>query len=266
MSTHGQQPTTGRPVVELSNLTFAYPSRGLVARTLDPVLHEVSIAVNEREVVGLVGESGSGKSTIGRIMLGLEPVPAGKYLIDGTPFTRRRGPRQLAAVLQNPAASFDPTHSVGSSVGEPLRIQERLDRVEVGRRVAGMLELVGLDPAIAARRPSELSGGQRQRASIARALITNPRFVLFDEAVSALDVSVQAQILSLIRELKTTQAMGALFISHDIAATRYVADRMVVLRGGRVVDEGPAADFYKPREQPYARALQVASGLATAHD
>lgn len=249
-----------RAVVELDSLTFAYPPKGVMRRTGDPVLHDISLEVQEGEVVGLVGESGSGKSTIGRILLGLEQVAPGSHLVDGALATRVP-PGTLAAVLQNPAASFDPCHTIGLSVAEPLRILGRGTRAEQRRRVAEMLELVGLDPGVAERRPAELSGGQRQRASIARALITDPRFVLFDEAVSALDVSVQAQVLGLIRELKHSRSLAALFISHDLAATRYVSDRIVVLRHGRIVDQGLSTDFHRPREEPYARMLQLASGL-----
>lgn len=249
------------PVVQVRDLTFAYPTRGLLGKAQEPVLHDISLDVHEQEIVGLVGESGSGKSTIGRILLGLVRVPDRTRFIDGQPTRGRAAAGMLGAVLQNPAASFDPHYTVGVSISEPLRILGRGTTAERAAQVRDLLELVGLDPELADRRPGELSGGQRQRASIARALITRPRFVLFDEAVSALDVSVQAQVLGLIRELKVSQSLSAVFISHDLGATRYVSDRIIVLRQGRIVDEGDAADFYQPRTEEYSRSLQVASGL-----
>jgi ABC-type glutathione transport system ATPase component len=249
------------PVLELEDVRFAYASGPAWARRHVPALHGVSLAAGRGETVGLVGESGSGKSTIGKLCLGLLRPGSGSVRFDGEPLDRDRLRGRLSVVLQHPQWSLDPRLPVGRSVEEPLAIARVGSRDERRRRVAAMLGEVGLDADFADRYPSELSGGQRQRASVARALITEPRFVLFDEAVSALDVSIQAQILNLVRRLQERHGFAALFISHDLAATRYAADRIVVMRHGEIVDEGTAESFYAPSTHPYTRALQRASEI-----
>ncbi|MGX6446819.1 ABC transporter ATP-binding protein [Patulibacter sp. S7RM1-6] len=252
---------TATPVLELDEVAFGYVSGPAWARRRVPALHGVSLAAGRGETVGLVGESGSGKSTIGKLCLGLLRPQTGAVRFDGRPLDRRAQRGAFSVVLQHPQWSLNPRLSVGASVAEPLAVAGRGTRAERRARVAALLDDVGLDPAFADRLPSELSGGQRQRASIARALITEPRFVLLDEAVSALDVSVQAQILNLLRRLQEEHGFAALFISHDLAATRYAADRIVVMRDGRIVDEGSADAFYAPSDHEYTRALQRASEI-----
>ncbi|MDW5593238.1 ATP-binding cassette domain-containing protein [Conexibacter stalactiti] len=249
------------PVLELSDVRFDYVAGPAWARRRVPALHGVSLVAGRGETVGLVGESGSGKSTIGKLCLGLLRPQQGAVMFDGRPLDRRALRGRFSVVLQHPQWSLDPRLTVGASVEEPLAIVGDGSRPERRERVAAMLAEVGLDPSFADRYPAELSGGQRQRASVARALVTEPRFVLFDEAVSALDVSIQAQILNLIRRLQEQHGFAALFISHDLAATRYAADRIVVMRGGEIVDEGTAAAFYEPSTHPYTRALQRASEI-----
>lgn len=247
------------PVLEMRNVGVTYSSGSLWGKRAFDAVKNMNFQVRAGETVGLVGESGSGKTTTGRLCLGLQRPTTGEVLFRGQPFGRGEKPR-LAAVLQHPRTSLNPRLKVGTSVGEPLVIQgvtaeERRDRV------ADNLQRVGLRPDLAARYPHELSGGQRQRASIARALIGNPEFILFDEPVSALDASVQAQILNLILDLQSELGFAALFISHDFAATRYVASRLMVIKVGEVVDEADSISLFHAADHPYTRALQDASGL-----
>ncbi|WP_020500301.1 ABC transporter ATP-binding protein [Sciscionella marina] len=247
------------PLVELDDVSFAYSQGSAWARVRTPVLESFSLQIAPGEMIGLVGESGSGKSTVGKLCLGLMRPESGQVRFTGTPMRRQR-PGTLSVVLQHPQTSLNPRLTVERSVAEPLALA-RADRTGRRERVLQILEQVGLDPSFAQRYPAQLSGGQRQRVSIARALVTEPRFVLFDEAVSALDVSVQAQIINLIRSLQDVHRFGAIFISHDLRATRYVADRIIVLQAGAIVDEGSAHRFYEPAKHEYTRKLQLASDI-----
>jgi ABC-type glutathione transport system ATPase component len=247
-----------RAVVALEEVRVVFGG-GLFSRTETEAVRGVSLSVDEGETLGLVGESGSGKTTLGRLCLGLLRPSSGQVLFGGRPFGRLRERRgELSVVLQHPEWALNPRLRCGASVAEPLAILGR--RAEAREAVPRMLAQVGLDPDLARRFPGELSGGQRQRMAIARALITEPRFIVFDEAVSALDVSVQAQVLNLIRDLQGTHGFGALFISHDLAATRYACHRIAVLRGGEVVEEGPVRRFYGTPEHPYSRELMATLG------
>jgi ABC-type glutathione transport system ATPase component len=247
------------PTIELRGLAVTYRKGPAWQRILVPAVHRVDLAIEAGETVGLVGESGSGKTTLGRVMLGLVKPTAGTFLFEGLPFDRRlRRQGALAVVFQHPEWALNPRLRCGTSVAEPLRIQNLGDRIERRRRVAAMLAEVGLDAELAGRYPGELSGGQRQRMAIARALITSPRFIVFDEAVSALDVSVQSQILNLVRSLQQQHRFAALFISHDLAATRYVAHRIAVMQRGDLVEVAPARTFYARPEHPYSRLLHDA--------
>ncbi|WP_226351539.1 MULTISPECIES: ABC transporter ATP-binding protein [unclassified Pseudonocardia] len=247
------------PVVELDDVDFGYAAGPPWARVHKPVLEGFSLRIEPGETVGLVGESGSGKSTVGKLCLGLLRPASGQVRFTGAPM-RRLAPGTLSVVLQHPQTALNPRLSVERSVAEPL-VLAGVERDRRRHRVREMLEQVGLDPTFAGRYPGELSGGQRQRVSIARALVTEPRFVLFDEAVSALDVSVQAQILNLVRSLQDARRFGAIFISHDLRATRYVADRILVMRAGTIVDQGSAERFYTTAEHDYTRRLQLASDI-----
>jgi ABC-type oligopeptide transport system ATPase subunit len=211
------------------------------------------------ETLGLVGESGSGKTTLGRVCLGLVPATQGAVLFERKVIgpRNRPPPGKLAVVMQHPEWSLNPRLRVGVSVAGPLAILGAMTRRQRHARAAQALEMVGLGASLALRYPHELSGGQRQRVAIGRALITEPRFVVFDEAVSAHDVSVQTQVLNVIKDLQERHGFAALFISHDLAATRYVSHRMVVMYAGNLMEIGPAERFYTGPRHPYSRALSI---------
>ncbi len=247
------------PTVELRGLAVTYRKGPAWRRVLVPAVAGVDLAIDAGETVGLVGESGSGKTTLGRVLLGLVRPTAGTFVFEGRPFDRRlRREGALGVVFQHPEWALNPRLRCGASVAEPLVIQQLGDAPARRQRVEAMLAEVGLDAELARRFPGELSGGQRQRMAIARALITSPRFIVFDEAVSALDVSVQSQILNLVRSLQRQHRFAALFISHDLAATRYVSDRIAVMRQGSFVEVAPARSFYDRPEHPYSRTLHDA--------
>jgi ABC-type glutathione transport system ATPase component len=255
------------PVISLEAVSKTY-ARGLPwARRHVEAVRSIDLAIATGETLALVGESGSGKSTIGRLCLGLIAPTSGRVLLDGEPFSELRGRLRgrLSAVLQHPLSSLNPRLRVGTSVAEPLAITGTLPRTQTRRRAEEMLGRVGLPASFLARYPHELSGGQRQRVAIARALVTSPRLIVFDEAVSALDVSVQAQVLNLIRELQVQIGFSALFITHDLAAARYLSDRVAVMFEGRIVDTVDAVQLYDVAKHIYTRELQQASGLSMAH-
>jgi ABC-type glutathione transport system ATPase component len=245
--------------VELRGLAVTYRKGPAWQRVLVPAVTGVDLAIDAGETVGLVGESGSGKTTLGRVLLGLVRPRAGIFFFEGRPFDRQlRREGALGVVFQHPEWALNPRLRCGASVAEPLVIQRLGDAPARRQRVEAMLAEVGLDAELVGRFPGELSGGQRQRMAIARALITRPRFIVFDEAVSALDVSVQSQILNLMRSLQREHRFAALFISHDLAATRYVSDRIAVMHQGCFVEVAPARSFYDRPDHPYSRALHDA--------
>jgi ABC-type glutathione transport system ATPase component len=227
-------------------------------------LEGVSLDVRPGETVGVVGESGAGKSTLGRAVLGLVPVSSGTIRFAGQDITRA-GHRErvaiasrLQVVFQDPNSSLNPARTVGSTLAEPL-LGQRTPRAEVAGRVAGMLARVGLPSSAAERYPREFSGGQRQRIAIARALIVSPDLVVCDEALSALDLSVQAQIINLLLELRRDLGLAYLFIGHDLAVIRHVASRVVVLRRGQVVERGTAEQVCEQPADAYTKALMDAA-------
>ena len=240
--------------------------RGLLRRaaaSLRAVDH-VSLTIRAGETVGLVGESGSGKSTMGLALLRLTPA-AGRVVFAGedlqalSPARLRHRRAQMQIVFQDPYGSLSPRMAVGDLVAEGLRVHERLSPAARAERVAAALAEVGLPPDAVLRYPHEFSGGQRQRIAIARALVLHPRLLVLDEPTSALDRSVQAQIVTLLRDLQRRHGMAYLFISHDLAVVRALAHRVVVLRAGRVVEEGEADALFAAPREPYTRALMAAA-------
>ncbi|MFO7586991.1 MAG: ATP-binding cassette domain-containing protein [Gemmatimonadota bacterium] len=221
----------------------------------------VDLEVREGETLALVGESGSGKSTTGRLLLGLEPPSAGRVLYRGRDLAELDRPERAAfrrraqIVFQDPFGSLNPRLTVGGMLREALAVHGLARGREAARRVDELLDMVGLDPSAAARYPHEFSGGQRQRIGIARALSVEPELIVCDEPVSALDVSVQAQVLNLLADLQERLRLAYLFIAHDLGVVRHVADRTAVMYLGRVVEEGPTADLFERPLHPYARDL-----------
>ncbi|MFC8454443.1 ABC transporter ATP-binding protein [Kitasatospora sp. NPDC057223] len=248
---------TAAPLLLLDTVTKRYPGGR-------PALDGVSLAVTPGRTTGLVGESGSGKSTLARLALGLLAPDAGTVRFAGQDPYRLRGPSAAAVrarlqfVPQNPRGSLNPGLRAGSAVAFALAVHgtPRRQRAEA---VAGLFRQVGLEPGLARRYPRELSGGQLQRVAIARALATGPELVVCDEPTSALDPGSQAQVLDLLAELRQRTGVGYLFISHDLAVVRQLADRVSVLRHGRVVEEGPVADLWSAPAHPYTRALLAAA-------
>jgi oligopeptide/dipeptide ABC transporter ATP-binding protein len=248
-------------LLELRGMSKAFRGR------TRPVLacRDVSLTVHDAEVVGLVGESGSGKSTVANISLGLIPPSSGEALFAGQSLTgqSRRAEKALRArvqaVFQEPLLALDSRRSIGWAIEEPLRIHSVGSKAERRARVRELLESVGLDPQMTERKPSQLSGGQLQRVNIARALALDPALLVCDEPVSALDVSVQAQILNLFLEIQRTRGIAMLFISHDLAVVRHISDRIVVMYAGRVVEEGPTEALCDEPHHPYTRALLEAA-------
>jgi peptide/nickel transport system ATP-binding protein len=222
----------------------------------------VSLKVHPGETVGLVGESGSGKSSLLKVILALQRAQQGSVLLLGEEFSINGGARlrhlrrAISVVFQDPVGSFDGRWSVERIIAEPLHLLDNaLTPAERGRKVAEALEQVGLQPADAARLPHEFSGGQRQRIAIARALITQPALIAFDEAVSALDVLMRDQILKLLAGLAVRTNLAYLFVSHDLQVIRAIADRVYVMHQGRIVEEGATEVLFNAPRDPYTRAL-----------
>jgi peptide/nickel transport system ATP-binding protein len=253
------------PLLEVAGLVRDYvlPRRHpFAAAPRLRVLHGIDLAMPEGGSLGIVGESGSGKSTLARTVLALERPQSGTVRLRGRELFALSGAelraarRDVQAVFQDPYGSLDPRHRIGRIVAEPIAaLEPRTPGTARRRRVAAMLEAVGLGAAAAAKYPHEFSGGQRQRIAIARALVTRPALVVADEPVSALDVSVQAQVLALMRELQREFGLAWLFISHDLGVVRSITERVAVLYRGRVVEEGPTGAVFAAPRHPYTRAL-----------
>jgi peptide/nickel transport system ATP-binding protein len=228
----------------------------------------ISFNIRQGETLGLVGESGCGKSSAARALMQLPPPTGGEVWFQGVDLAAQSGAAlrrmrpHLQMIFQDPIASLNPRRKVADIVAAPLRVNRRLPEAEIGPRVAAMLEAVGLDPGLALdRRPHEFSGGQCQRISIARAVILEPALLICDEPVSSLDVSVQAQILNLLREMKARMGLTMLFISHDLAVVKNVSDRVAVMYLGRICELAPSETLYRAPAHPYTAALLSAIPL-----
>ena len=236
-------------VLEVENLSVEYQDSSLFGKKSSfKALDNISFHVNQGEILGLVGESGCGKSTLSKAILGM--LDTAKVTGEIRHFTKR--PQM---VFQDPYGSLNPAKTIGWILEEPLRIFGKYDAAERKRRVLDMLQKVGLDKDYANRKPSELSGGQRQRISIATALIQRPRFILADEPVSALDVTIQAQILDLLCSLKDELDLSYLFISHDLNVIQAICDRVMVMEKGRIIEQGTVDEIYNNPQHEYTKKL-----------
>ena len=258
-------PATNGALVEVENLRIYFPIKSGVVldRHIGDIkaVDDVSLTIQRGETLGLVGESGCGKSTIGRAILRLYEPTAGRIVFEGQDISHlgeaamRPLRRRMQMVFQDPFASLNPRHSVGRIVGEPLRVHGLGGRGIGPRRVRELLEVVGLPADAASRYPHEFSGGQRQRIGLARALSVNPDFIVADEPVSALDVSIQAQIINLLEQLQREFELTYLFIAHDLAVVRHISDRIAVMYLGTIVEVSPAEELYENPLHPYTITL-----------
>jgi peptide/nickel transport system ATP-binding protein/oligopeptide transport system ATP-binding protein len=251
-------------LVEIRDIVLHFPVKtGVMRRTTGQVkaVDHVDLEIKAGETLGLVGESGCGKSTLGRVLVRLLDPTSGHIFFDGQDIATLEGKAlqamrsQVQIIFQDPYSSLDPRTPVGNSIAEGLLVHGVKDPDERNERVADMLRLVGLQPSHAQRYPHEFSGGQRQRIGIARALVLRPRFVVCDEPVSALDVSVQAQVLNLLRELQRDLDLTLLFISHNLAVVEHISDRVAVMYLGRIAEVTDRDTLYRAPQHPYTRAL-----------
>lgn len=254
----------GQALVRIRNLKKYFPVKGgLLRRTVAQLkaVDGVSLDLNQGRTLGLVGESGCGKSTLGRAALRLFEPTAGRVFVDGLEITRlsrsalKRSRRDMQMIFQDPYASLSPRRTVMQILLEPLDVHRIGDKSRRRQKVAELLETVGLSARVANRYPHEFSGGQRQRIGIARALALNPKFIVADEAVSALDVSVQAQVLNLIADLQSQFGIAFLFIAHDLAVVQHISHHVAVMYLGKIVETATADDLYREPKHPYTQAL-----------
>ncbi|WP_146589381.1 ABC transporter ATP-binding protein [Puniceibacterium confluentis] len=259
--------TSPPPLIEAVGLGRNFETRhGLFGQRRDVwAVRDVSLSLARGETVGIVGESGCGKSTLGRMMLGLEAPTTGTVRFDGRDLSdysgaaRRKLARRMQMVFQDPFGSLDPRRSVGAQIADGLKTHSIVPPEAVQAEVTRLIEQVDLPAAAAQRRPHEFSGGQRQRIAVARALATRPDFIVADEPVSALDVSIQAQVVNLLMDLRRDLDLAMLFISHDLHVVRHLCTRIAVMYLGRIVEEGPADQVFGTPAHPYTRALLAAT-------
>lgn len=251
------------PILDIADLSVSFPGKGFRA-TRNRVLSGIDLQIRPGETLGLVGESGSGKTTIGRAVLGLVPVESGTITFDGRRIDnagraeRRRVSRDLQVVFQDPYTSLNPSMTVGDTLMEPL-LAQGVDRPQARARIADLLDRVHLPRGAADRLPREFSGGQRQRVAIARALAVEPKLIVCDEPVSALDLTTQERVLALLSEIQESTGVAYLFISHDLTVVRHMSHRVAVLYRGEIIESGETAEVTEHPQQAYTRKLLLAA-------
>jgi oligopeptide transport system ATP-binding protein len=257
-------PEGGEALVQVRDLQTYFPIRkGILSRTVGYVkaVDGVSFDVRAGQTLGLVGESGCGKTTVGRTLLRLIPATGGTVRYNGADFFAPRGGelrrlrKEMQIVFQDPVSSLNPRMTIGNIIGEPIEVHQLARGKEKNDLVASLLQRVGLDPTYASRYPHEFSGGQRQRIGIARALALSPRFIVCDEPVSALDVSIQSQILNLLDDLQQERGIAYLFIAHNLAVVEHFSDDVAVMYLGRIVEKASSKELYKNPKHPYTKSL-----------
>jgi len=263
-----QEKNSTKALIEVKNLVKYYPVRGGVLRRVVAqvqAVDDVSFVIKKGETLGLVGESGCGKSTIAHTILGLVPHTSGSVMFDGQPVFSDKGSvitkamrRNMQIVFQDPYASLDPLLPIGESIAEGLRIHHIGTNQERFEMVMNVLEKVGMEDYHAMRYPHEFSGGQRQRIGIARALVLNPQFIVLDEPVSALDVSIQAQVLNILRDLQRQMGLTYLFVAHNLAVVEHISDRVAVMYLGKIVEMTTREALFRKPMNPYSQALMSA--------
>ncbi|MEM9904230.1 MAG: ABC transporter ATP-binding protein [Cyanobacteria bacterium P01_D01_bin.44] len=272
MQTRLEELLSDAPLLTVQNLKVGYPIKGVFGQTTRFVMavNNVSFEIHKGETFGLVGESGCGKTTLGRALLKLIPSMGGNILFEGQNLDglsraqMRQRRREMQIIFQDPFSSLDPRMSIGAAIAEPLKIHGVIrNRRNLRERVEYLLDRVGMNPNCINRFPHEFSGGQRQRICIARALALNPKFIVCDESVSALDVSVQAQVLNLLKELQAEFGLTYLFISHDLGVVKFMSDRIMVMNQGKLEELGPAHEIYNSPQQDYTKQLISAIPIGT---
>jgi oligopeptide/dipeptide ABC transporter ATP-binding protein len=261
-----QHLTNGAPVLEVEELRKAFASRGVFGRKSIAAVDGVSFSVERGRTTALVGESGCGKSTLARLILHLHRADAGRIVLLGQPVEGlserafRPFRRHVQMVFQNPLASFDPLYPIGRSIAEVMRLRPAAESDR--SRIAGLLSEVGLSPRFAGLKPRQVSGGELQRAAIARALAAHPDLVVMDEPTSALDVSIRGQVLTLLKDLQERHSLSYLIATHDLRTVRLIADQVIVMYLGQIVETGPTESIFARPEHPYTRGLFYADDLA----
>jgi oligopeptide/dipeptide ABC transporter ATP-binding protein len=255
--------SSGSPLLEARNLKKHFPLKN--GKHVLKAVDGVSLGVNSREILGIVGESGCGKSTLGRLLMGLIEPSGGEALFNGQPVSHSRGKGEMQMVFQNPFASFNPKIRIAGALTEVCHYYG-MGKASARERIASLFDDTGLSQDLLARWPHELSGGQLQRLAIARALLSNPSLLVADEPLSALDVSVQAQLLNLLGELRARRGLAMLFISHDMSVVEFLSDRVAVMYLGHIVETAPAEELFKNTLHPYTRSLIAAAPRLEGRD
>jgi oligopeptide/dipeptide ABC transporter ATP-binding protein len=256
--------TLNETMEEVNNLKMYFPiTRGLLRHKVADIkaVDDISFKIKKHETLGLVGESGCGKTTVGRCVLRLYQPTSGSIIFNGTDISKmperriKHFRKDMGVIFQDPFGSLNPRQTAGSIVGDPLKVHRMASGRELTNRVVELFRIVGLDPGMMDRVPHEFSGGQRQRIGVARALACRPSLIICDEPISALDVSIQAQIINLLEELQETMGLTYLFIAHDLAVVQHISDRVAVMYLGRIVELTDSGELYENPLHPYTRAL-----------